>query len=61
MAESAERARLVAEISLLRKQQLESIDNASFLGWTAEAKVDHDKRANLIELLSRRLESDETP
>ena len=55
MADSAKRARLVAEIALLRKQQLESIENAAFLGWTAEAKADHDKRADRVELLVRRL------
>lgn len=62
MAESPNRKRLVAEMSLLRRQQLESIENAAFVGWTPEAKADHDKRAERMELLGRRLAGlDETP
>ncbi len=62
MANSAKRARLVAEMSLLRKQQLELIEAATFFGWTPEAKADHDKRADRMELLLHRLvELDETP
>lgn len=55
MADSEKRARLVAEMSLLRKQQLESIEKATFCGWTPEAETDQDKRADRIELLLRRL------
>jgi hypothetical protein len=55
MADSAERANLVAEIFLLRRQQLESIENAAFVGWTVEAQADHDKRADRVELLLHRL------
>lgn len=61
MANSPKRARLVAEMSLLRKQQLELIEAAAYFGWTPEAKVDHDKRADRMKLLLRRLaELDET-
>jgi hypothetical protein len=51
MADSPQTGRLVAEISLLRKQQLESIENATFFGWSPEAKADHEKRADRIQLL----------
>lgn len=51
MADSPKRARLVAEIAQLRRQQLESTENATFFGWTLEARTDHEKRADRIELL----------
>ena len=51
MADSQNRARLLAEMSLLRKQQLESMENATFCGWTPEATADRDKRADRIQLL----------
>lgn len=43
MAHDNERADVVAEMSLLQKQQLESFDDATFFGWTPDAKADHDK------------------
>ena len=62
MANSPKHARLVAEMSLLQKQQLESIDNAAFCGWTAIAKAEHDRRADRLDLLLRQLaELVETP
>lgn len=62
MAYSNERANVAAEMSLLQKQQLESIKKATFVGWTAEAKADHDKRADRMDLLLGRLaELDKTP
>ena len=62
MADSPKRTRLLAEMSVLRKQQLESIENAAFFGWTPEAKADHDERADRMELLLSRLAGlDETP
>ena len=51
MANSPERARVLAEIAILRKQQLESTDSATFFGWTPETKADHEKRADRIKLL----------
>ena len=51
MPDSPKTAEQVAEMSLLRKQQLGSIENATFIGWTPEAKSDHEKRADRIELL----------
>ena len=62
MADSAKRESFVAEISLLRKQQLESFENGAFFGGTDEAKAAHDKRAGSIKLLLHRLaELDATP
>jgi hypothetical protein len=51
MADSPKRPRVVAELAILRKQQIESIENASFVGWNTEGKADHDERADRIELL----------
>lgn len=62
MADSPKRARLVAEIALLQRQQLDCLENAVFCGWTTEAKADHENREDRIELLLRRLaELGETP
>jgi hypothetical protein len=62
MAHDNERADLFAEISLLQKQQLKSFEAATFFGWTPEAKADHDKRADRMDLLCSRLaELDGTP
>lgn len=55
MADSPKREKLVAEIALLRKQQLDSLDNAFFVGWTARATADYEQRADRIELLVIRL------
>jgi hypothetical protein len=55
MADSPKRARLLAEIYLLRKEQRESIDRAVFFGWSAETKAEHDKRADRLESLFRHL------
>ena len=55
MADPSKTAGLAAELSLLRKQQLGSIENAIFCGWTPEAKADHEKRADRIELLMLQL------
>lgn len=55
MADSPKRARLVAEIDLLQRQQLDCLENAVFCGWTIEGRADHEKRQDRIELLLRRL------
>jgi hypothetical protein len=56
------RALVVAEISLLRKQQLESLEDSAFCGWTAESEADHEKRSDRMELLLHRLaELDQKP
>jgi hypothetical protein len=61
MAHDNERANLVDEMALLRKQQLESFEDSAFYGWTEEAKTAHDKRSDRIALLCHRLaELDET-
>jgi hypothetical protein len=51
MADSPKRPRVVAALGILRKHQIESIENAVFFGWTPEGKADHDERADRIELL----------
>ena len=55
MADSPKRTRLLAEMSVLQKQQLESFDAAAFGGWTAVAKREHDRRADRLDLLLRQL------
>jgi hypothetical protein len=55
MAHDNERANVVGEMTLLRKQQLESLENLAFYGWSEEAKPAHDKRADRIALLFHRL------
>lgn len=48
MAHRNERADVVAEIAMLRKQQLESEIDATYLGWTLKAKIANERRANRI-------------
>lgn len=55
LADSPKRERLVAEITLLRRQQIDCIENATFFGWTTEAKADHERRADRLEVLVHRL------
>jgi hypothetical protein len=38
-------AKLLAEIKLLRGQQLESLAKATFGAWTAEEEAEHQERA----------------
>lgn len=45
----AKRAKLVAEIAKLRKQQLEDIADATFTGWRGEREAEHRKRSDRIE------------
>ena len=48
MAHRNERADVVAEIALLRKQQFESEIDATYLGWTLKAKIANERRSNRI-------------
>ena len=51
MAHHIERADVVAEIAVLRKQQFESEIDATYLGWTLKARIAEERRANRIALL----------
>ena len=51
MAHRNERADVVAEIAVLRKQQFESEIDSTYLGWTLKAKIANERRANRISLL----------
>ena len=51
MAHRHERADVVAEIAVLRKQQFESEIDATYLGWTLKAMIANERRANRIALL----------
>jgi hypothetical protein len=46
--DSVKRLELTAQIAALRKRQDEAIVHATFVGWTPEAKAEHDKLSNLI-------------
>lgn len=48
MANSNERAEVVAEIAMLRKLQFESEIDATYLGWTVKSKIASDRRADRI-------------
>ena len=62
MAKTPNHKRLAAELYILQKQQLESIENATFCGWTPDASAQYNKRADRIELLLSRLAvPDKTP
>ena len=56
MVQRNERADVVAEIAVLRKQQFESEIDATYLGWTLKAKIANERRANrlatLVDLLN---------
>ena len=49
------RAELVAELAKLHEQQMESITNATFAGWTSEQNVEHEKRSGRILALTSEL------
>ena len=51
MAHRNERADVVAEIAMLRKQQLDSEIDATYLGWTPKSKIAKERRASRIALL----------
>jgi hypothetical protein len=55
MAFNSSRAELVAELTELHKLQLKSIADATYLGWTREETVEHQKRSDHIAVLQREL------
>ena len=48
-------SRLTTQLAALRKEQCEALDHALYFGWTSETIADHDRRADLIALILRRL------
>jgi hypothetical protein len=44
MASTPKRAKLIAEITELKRLQIESIASATFVGWTTAQVAAHDKR-----------------
>ena len=57
MAQKTQRADLTAEITQLRKQQLESLAKGTFGGWTPEEEVAHEKCTNRLALLVLELDA----
>lgn len=51
MAHCNERADVIAEIAMLRKQQFESEIDATYLGWTLKTKIAKERRTSRIALL----------
>jgi hypothetical protein len=51
MADSIKRKELLDKIEALRKRQHESSVQATFVGWTPEAKAEHDRCSDLIGIL----------
>ncbi len=51
------REELLAEVAELSKQQLSTIEDATFVGWTAEHRAAFYKRSNRLQSLLRQLES----
>ena len=56
MASHPRRAKLIAEVTELRRLQMESLASATFGGWTTAEAIAHDKRAEHLERLVRELE-----
>lgn len=55
MASDPKRAELKAEIDELQREQLDTNDRATFIGWTPKEKAEHDKRAESLTLLRTEL------
>jgi hypothetical protein len=51
------RSELTAKISALRLQQNESIELATYVGWTRETLAEHDSRSKVVTDLLTQLES----
>jgi hypothetical protein len=52
---ASHRAELVAELSELHRLQLESITDATYIGWTREQMAEHQDRSDRISALQREL------
>jgi hypothetical protein len=62
MAPNPSRAELVSELAELHGQQLRSMADATFVGWTSEQLAAHQKRSDRISQLQRDLDArDGTP
>jgi hypothetical protein len=48
MKSTNRRAELTTEITALHKQQIESLRDATFTGWTPEEKAEQERRKDLI-------------
>jgi hypothetical protein len=57
MASSTRRAELIAEITQLRKQQLESFADEAFSGWPPEQEAAHNERSDRLKRLVLELEA----
>ena len=55
MADSNKLSDLTARMVTLRKEQRESNEHASYVGWTPETIAEHDRRSALIGLILMRL------
>lgn len=53
--EPTRRAELTAQITSLHQDQIESLREATFTGWTPEQKAEHEKRKDRISELQREL------
>lgn len=49
------RAELTAELTALHEQQIESLREATFTGWTSEEKAEHEQRKDHIAELQSEL------
>jgi hypothetical protein len=57
----SKRSELLSQFEELRKQQVESNDKATFVGWTAEAEAVYKRRADRIAAIGHELDNlDET-
>lgn len=55
MESSTRRAQLVAQLQELHEQQMQSLRDATFMGWTPEERSEHRKRADQIAAMTREL------
>jgi hypothetical protein len=55
MPSGRSRAELVAELTELHELQLKSLTDATYVGWTREEMVAHQKRSDRIVVLQREL------
>jgi len=57
MVQNLTHAEIVAELARLRKQRMESLANATFVGWTREEMAVEEGRLERIRALLRMLEA----